>query len=150
MELLSGVVVTSTTSFDDGVHSFQSPEGSETEDTLIGCSPPLPMLQLRVRAPTKLSTDSQDDSQFESPEEDTKSASSLDILDTQSDSACSMDKVSPDTVTSDDLENEVRGTMKNSDSNNNFAVNFAKFKESGLSHYYQNIITKQVMLVSNN
>lgn len=141
MALLSGVVVSSANvSFDDSARSFQSPEGSEAEDTI----PPLMHLPPPTTKSTmhKHSNDSQEDSQFESPEEDVKSASSLDILETQSDSACSMEKLSPDTVASDDAD-EVRN-------NNGYSVNFSKFKESGLSYYYQNIITKQVMLVSNN
>lgn len=147
MALLSGVVSSSANvSFDDSTHTFQSPEGSEAEDTippLMHLPPPPPPATLSRH---KGSHDSQEDSQFESPEEDVKSASSLDILETQSDSACSMEKLSPNTVGSEDAD-EVRN---NNNNNNNFTVSFSKFKESGLSYYYQNIITKQVMLVSNN
>lgn len=180
MALLSGVVVSSVNvSFEDSAHTFQSPEGSESEDTIQSYThlpPPPPQLrsqlatpplqlrsqfasQLRSQLPLppttsintrrspKHSNDSQEDSQFESPEEDVKSASSYDLLDTRSDSACSMEKVSPNTVTSEDGD-EVKNN--NNSNNNGFSVNFSKFKESGLSYYYQNIITKQVMLVSNN
>lgn len=130
MELLSGVVSSANVSFDDTEQTFHSPEpqSPETETirpTLIMMPPP-PL-------PRKSSHDSQADSNFESHEEDSKSASSIEILDrpeSQSDSACSMDKLSPSITGSGDDAIEVRS-------------GYERVKESGLSYYYQNIITTQ-------
>lgn len=133
MELLSGVVSSANVSFDDTEHSFESPEPAVSPEmetilpSLIMVPPPLPR---------KSSHDSQADSNFESHEEDSKSASSLDILvratDSQSDSACSVDKLSPSINESGDDMIEVSASFSH-----------ANLKDSGLSYYYQNIITTQ-------
>lgn len=127
MELLSGVVSSANVSFNDSEHNFQSPEPHEPiMPSLIMMPPPLPR---------KSSHDSQADSNFESPEEDSKSASSLDVLErpeSQSDSACSVDKGSPSLNESGDDLIEVRNGFEH-----------VSLKDSGLSYYYQNIITTQ-------
>lgn len=127
MELLSGVVSSANVSFDDAEHTFQSPEPAHEEilPSLILLPPP-PL-------PRKASHDSQADSNFESHEEDSKSASSVEVLEraeSQTDSACSVDKLSP-SISGDDMI-EVRSGFEH-----------VSLKDSGLSYYYQNIITTQ-------
>lgn len=135
MELLSGVIVSSASaSFDDSEQTtFHSPISSdhEQEELIIPLqttdTPPL-----KQRISPNNSNNSQSKCSYESPEDDLKSGSSLDNLDKVS--ACSTEKASSSSQTPDALEV--------SSSNRDFTA--LAFKElSGLSYYYQNIITKQ-------
>lgn len=140
MELLSGCISSANVSFDDTEHSFESPEPSQDSATLETETIMPSLIMVPPPLPRKSSHDSQADSNFESHEEDSKSASSsVDILvgraDSQSaDSACSVDKMSPSINESGDDMIEVSAGYER----------HTNLKDSnGLSYYYQNIITTQ-------
>lgn len=127
MDLLSGIVSSANVSFEETKQSFHSPEPEVSESTissLILLPPPLPR---------KTSYDSQVDNNVGSYEDDSKSASSVDILehvDVHSDSAFSIDKLSPSFCRNENYLAEVTSGIEHT-------------KHCDLSYYYQNVITKQ-------
>lgn len=140
MELLSGVVVSSASaSFDDTENpvTFHSPVISEPEQDLhidaheeliIPLSPqsqPPPSNKRTTSSSPHQSTNS-----FETPEDDMKSSSSMDLLD-EVGSASSMEKISSPSHTPG--------------SDTKSLNDFSTLKMSGLSYYYQNIMTKQAL-----
>lgn len=139
MELLSGVVVSSASaSFDDTENpvTFHSPVSEPEqelhidahEELIIPLSPqsqPPPS----IKRTTSLSPH-QSANSFETPEDDMKSSSSMDLLD-EVGSACSMEKISSPSHTPG--------------SDTKSLSDFSAHKMSGLSYYYQNIMTTQAL-----
>uniref|UniRef100_A0A336K5I0 CSON014777 protein n=1 Tax=Culicoides sonorensis TaxID=179676 RepID=A0A336K5I0_CULSO len=145
MELLSGVVVSSaSTSFDDSENqvTFHSPVISEPEHDLHilhdaheeliiplepqNQLPPPSSKRNSMNASPRHSANS-----FETPEDDMKSSSSMDLLD-EVGSAYSTDKISSE-------------SHQSPASDTKSLAEFAALKISGLSYYYQNIMTKQAL-----